>query len=182
MARVIRAADPGARVVKAVVRDATLEAQRVATQIHDAAARDGFAAGLAQAGALLVEAAALRAATLATAEHDVTTLALEVARRIMTDALTVDPSLIVGVVAPLLERVRFAGATVLRVHPEDRPALEAWIRLGGPRSEPLAALTLQSDAMITRGGCIVSTGGSEQDARIETQLSALAKALGISYP
>jgi flagellar biosynthesis/type III secretory pathway protein FliH len=71
---------------------------------------------------------------------------------------------------------------VLRANPGvacglDQPTAALQLRAGLD-----CPIELHSDAQITRGGCVIESNLGELDARIETRLSELARALGLEEP
>ena len=86
-----------------------------------------------------------------------------------------------GVGTPrLAERVhvRSARQVTLRVHPEDGALLEAALADLRATAELRGSLHIEPDAALERGDCIVISDAGVLDARIETQLLALQRALG----
>ena len=82
--------------------------------------------------------------------------------------------------APHLARVRRAQHIVLKLHPADAHwlaphAAELRERVGLPGD-----IEVRADASISRGGCLVESSLGRIDARIETRLSELTRALGLS--
>jgi flagellar assembly protein FliH len=72
---------------------------------------------------------------------------------------------------------------VLRLHPDDATWLEQNpTALSELREQQTLAssLELRPDPSITRGGCVVESNIGELDARVETRLTLLAAALGVS--
>ena len=181
-------AKPAGTVVSAAVFDARAEAQRILAEARAEAdalraqARDeGLAAARETARAettqTLVRLHAETARARAAAADDVKRLAIRIAEKIVGRALTLDPDVIADICAQAVRGAAEQRQIVLRVHPDDLPALErARPRL---RSEFLRAhdVTLRADPAVGRGGCIVDTEVGSIDARLETQLGALERAL-----
>jgi flagellar biosynthesis/type III secretory pathway protein FliH len=80
-------------------------------------------------------------------------------------------------VAPLLDRLRRAHRLEIRVHPDDRAALERQLAALRGATRPSAVLQVEGDATLSRGSCVVISDVGSLDARVETQLAALARAL-----
>ena len=158
---------------------AVREAEADATQIREEARNRAREEGRAEAAALLAEAAAIRDRALAGAERETARLAIAVAQRILGEELALAPERITAMVADVLGRARRAADVTVTVHPEDAATLrqmqsELLERAGRP-----ARFAIVEDAALTRGGCTVKTELGELDARIEVQLEALARALGL---
>jgi flagellar biosynthesis/type III secretory pathway protein FliH len=65
----------------------------------------------------------------------------------------------------------------LRVHPDDAPALADRVQALAERLPAPGALALVTDESVGRYGCVVETALGRVDARLETQLAALERAL-----
>lgn len=171
-----------ARRVVEEARNAAAEARAAAQAeveaIRSAAERLGREAGRAEAAALLVRAAADRDRLLASLSHEVAGVAVSVARRILGDALAVEPGRVIDLAARALEAVRDRAAVAVRVSPADA----ARIRGAEPRLAALLArapgLVLREDAALAPGTVVVETEAGRVDASVEAQLGALAHALG----
>lgn len=182
MARVIRG---DARLQKRAVVDAEAQA---ATLLHEAA-RDaaaqvaaavaeaealreqararGHDAGLAMAGARLIEAGHAHEAALAEAQAQVAKLGAAIARQLLHAELELAPERIRGIVAAVLEKNRRAARVSVRVAVEARNEL---LDLG-------AGIEVITDPSLGPGDCVVESDLGRFDARIEVRLDALDKAL-----
>ena len=188
MARVIQA-DAAARVVPAVVVDATDRAQRLIAAAHAeadairAAARDeGRMQGRAELTVALLDQQRAHAQAVDALEQQTLDVALLVAKRVVGEALALEPQRIAEIALPLLSRLRRARRLVLRVHPEDCAALAALLQARVERGGAQVALQVEGDITISRGGCIASSDIGTLDARVETQLEAIARALQPKTP
>lgn len=153
MARVIRGA---ARVVRRAALDSAVERELV-----------GGLAELARERARLREGAS----------REIGSLALEVATRLVGEQVCADPALLERIVHRALARARADSAVRVSLHPDDRKALEA--RLAGRLPDEIV---LEDDPAMARGGCHVRGGLVTVDARIETALAVIARAMGIDGP
>ena len=97
------------------------------------------------------------------------TLAIAAARRIVGAQLDLAPDTVKSIVSQVLERARRAQQVTIRVHPDDITRIEEM-----PQTQ---AATIQGDASVERGGCIVETELGQLDGRIDVQLAALERAL-----
>jgi flagellar assembly protein FliH len=163
---------------------------RIATARADGY-REGFAAGLARgreegeapsrdAVAILRKAAARladeRAAVVAGAEKDLADLAIAIAARVIRREAAVDRDLVVRVVRDALHRVTPLEEIVVRLHPADAKMV---------RETPTALEALREvrhfeivgDRRVGRGGCLVEAGAGAIDARLETALEEIERAL-----
>ena len=184
MARVIRAdnREPGvipAQVVSAHERARAIvaDAEHRADALRADAEREGRAvaeAALAKELLRMAEALDLERASLREAAIEI---ALQAARRVIGQALTERPELVRQSVTALLARVRRARSVTVRVHPDDQATLGPELASLRERSGLDGTLRFESDASLTRGGCVVHSDVGSLDARIETQLAALERAL-----
>ncbi len=184
MGRVIRADRAGPAVIAAEVADATAQARAIleraraqAEQIAAAARVEGRAEGRAELAAGLLAQAQERERALQALEPQAVELALLAARRIVGQELSVRPAAVAEMVVPLLRRLRRARQVTLRVHPDDGAALEPCLRALCAQAELAAGVQLEHDPTLERGDCVVQSELGSLDARIETQLQALARAL-----
>lgn len=127
-------------------------------------------------GALGAEVRALREAVLRDAEEAVAALALEIAWKVVRERGEALRDRVVAQAQELVGRVRDGGPLRVLVHPQDVPVLEAARDVLAGAADG-AALEVQGDPRISRGGCLVETPARLADARIEVQLARLGEAL-----
>jgi flagellar biosynthesis/type III secretory pathway protein FliH len=152
--------------------DALLEeARREADQIRGEARSAAEAEGRASVAALLALAASRRDRALAAAEREVIALATAVARRIVGETVERDPATVIRLAREAIARARGASQLTVRVAPEDVEALTAFA------AEHRVALTVEPDATLGRGDCLVRSDVGTVDARLDTQVHALRDAL-----
>jgi flagellar biosynthesis/type III secretory pathway protein FliH len=189
---------PSARIPGAVrdadrrVREMIAAAEARAAAIVSAAEGEGVAAraraedeghraGLARAGAALAAAAAARDRRLAAVEREVAAIALEIARAVLGRELSTRPDAVVDLAARALAEARERREVTLRVHPDDaREVRAAEGRLGAILAR--APLAVREDAGLAPGDAVVETDGGCIDARIETQLGELRRAVEEELP
>jgi flagellar assembly protein FliH len=147
---------------------------------------DGQAAGLAaaraQAGQLHALTLALPAA-LRIAENKVAdellALALDIAKQVLGQALTVDPQAILAVVHELLQaEPALSGAPQLLLHADDAALVKEHL------ADELKGVgwRIRVDAHIKRGGCRVLASGGERDATLETRWERVTASLARNPP
>ena len=153
-----------------------------------ASAQDGAAAGprapldregaLAAVTELLVSARAAAAAERAAAKDVALVLARKMAEKIVGRAVELDPSIMGEIAGQALAASRArAGSVVLRVHPDDLAAVEKSRPSWSQRIAAAADVHLVADDSVGRNGCVVETEVGRLDARLQTQLDALERAL-----
>jgi flagellar biosynthesis/type III secretory pathway protein FliH len=125
-------------------------------------------------------AARVRAAVEPSALRLAGRLATKMAEKIVGRAIDLAPGLMAELAEQALVASRArAGVIRLRIHPDDRALLagdEARGRLLA-RLEAGAELELRDDPAVGRHGCVVETATLRLDARLDTQLAALERAL-----
>jgi flagellar assembly protein FliH len=103
-----------------------------------------------------------------------TTLAIEIARKVVTVAFTLDETCIARVAEQALQRLPpHLEPTRILLNPEDRRLL---MDLLGPESSG-RKLTYLSDPSISRGGCKLATATSDIDATLETRWRRVTEVL-----
>ncbi|ASS75650.1 hypothetical protein CIG75_12055 [Tumebacillus algifaecis] len=150
--------------------------------------QEGIALGMEQAQAECVEmlqaadeqyqsAVEERRRYFAQAEPMIVDLALEVAKKIMIRESSVDRSFVVEVVQAALDEMHDSGKVEVRVHPDDHAVVQQnreRLRKDVPGQ---AELLIIKDHSVEAGGCVVCTSFGNIDARIDTQLEEVRKAL-----
>ncbi len=152
------------------------------------ARRQGYADGQDAAAAELTEAlaAAARQAAAVRVQAEPAAmrlsgrLAAKMAEKIVGHAVEVDPDTLIAIAAQALVASRArAGLIKLRVNPDDRAALERdeARRVLLARFDGGVELEILADPAVGRGGCVVETATVRLDARLETQIAALERAV-----
>src|SRR5262245_46641918 len=184
--RVVPAATLDARDEAAArLAAARADAEAIRTQAgeaHDEALQQGRDQGRAEAAAelaTLLAAARVHAARVREASTPAAiTLAVKMAEQIVGRAVTLAPEMMAEIVGAALEACRPRGDWVrVHVHPDDAAAVTARRDALAARAPAGAALDIVADEAVGRHGCIVETALGRVDARLETQLAALERAL-----
>jgi len=99
-------------------------------------------------------------------QDELVQLAMAIARQVVLRELSTQPELIRDVVTQAIAALP-AGNRHLRIHlhPEDAHLLSEHLD-----NHEIASWKLIEDATLTRGGCLVDTGATRIDARLETRL------------
>lgn len=122
--------------------------------------------------------AALRVAEREVAD-DLMALALDIARQVLGQALTVEPQAILAVVRELLQaEPALAGAPQLILHPDDASLIKKHL----PDDLQAAGWRIRADATTNRGGCRVLASSGEQDATLETRWERVTAMLARNPP
>jgi flagellar biosynthesis/type III secretory pathway protein FliH len=174
----------GARVIDGAVYDAKNEAARIvadahaeAEQIAEQARELGRAEGRAEVAGMLVRARAQLERRIAEAERELMALAVRIAGRILRRDIALAPESVVEIAKAALDDAQGRHDFVLRAHPDDVALLEAESPGLLARLSVSAHLLIRADDTIERGGCVVESELGVVDARLETQLEAIERAL-----
>ena len=112
-----------------------------------------------------------RSRVFAAVEGELIDLAMAIARKVIGDAVARDTEGFMQMASAAAQQLGQAGPYQLRVHPEDARRLnERWPQ------EQRREWEIVPDDRIAVGGCIVSCGASQVDARPETQLGLIQQA------
>lgn len=154
--------------------------------IHQEAHKGGYDAGYEE-GTARARMEALRLHTLAESleeamgqldqriADDLVSFALELARRMVSQALQVQPDLVLATVREALQQL-FHGHATIHVHPEDAGLVKAFL---AEQAGHVGHRVFEDEA-IARGGCRVEAAGSQVDATMETRWRRIVETLGRS--
>jgi flagellar biosynthesis/type III secretory pathway protein FliH len=135
---------------------------------------DGVAAQVTE---ILVAARRAAEAERVAATDAALVLARKMAEKIVGRAVDLDPSVMRDIASHALVSCRpRSGPIVLRVHPDDRAAVESG-RSRWPQDISSLGVQLASDPTVGRSGCVIDTPVGRLDGRLATQLDALERAL-----
>ena len=133
---------------------------------------------LAEVTELLVSARAATKLERAAAKDVALVLARKMAERIVGRAVELEPSVMGEIVGQALAASQArGGGVVLRVHPEDLAAVDQSRPRWSQRIATAADVRVVADDSVGRHGCVVETVVGRLDARLQTQLDALERAL-----
>jgi flagellar biosynthesis/type III secretory pathway protein FliH len=128
--------------------------------------------------ALVAAARAHAAALSAAATPTAIALSTKMAEQIVGHAVAVAPGVMAEIVGVALDACRPRGDWVrVRVHPDDAAAVAARRDALVSRAPRAAVLEIVEDETVGRHGCVIETPVGRVDARLETQLAALERAL-----
>lgn len=106
-------------------------------------------------------------------EPEVVGLALEIAEKLITRELTLNPDAVAAVARDCIGRVRDRQEIVIHGHAADIETLQRY-RDQFIRLEDLGSLRIVEDSRLSmRGGILLENSGGEIDARMETQLERI---------
>jgi flagellar biosynthesis/type III secretory pathway protein FliH len=175
-----------ARVLSPKLQRARVDADAVRARAHEDAAAireraraEGLASAEIEAAKTMIELASQASELRESASRDVASLALEIAGRVVHEAVCLDASLLERIVLRTLARAREESRVEVQLHPEDRAALT--LRFAGHGGLP-DTVRLVDAADQARGGCVVSSERIRIDARVESAIAAIARAMGVDAP
>jgi flagellar assembly protein FliH len=143
-----------------------------------AATTTATTAAMEEVAAILAAARAVANQERAAARDAAVLLARKMAEKIVGHAVAVDPKIMREIAARALDAAKPGRESVLlRVHPDDLASLAGtqaeWLAEAGVKAD----VKLIADAAVGRSGCVVETAVGRLDARLQTQLDALERAL-----
>ena len=192
------------RKAEAIIAEAEQRADELATRTHDEAFEAGRVEGLEQGRAEGFKQGSHKAVTEARqqfhklqaawqqaaddwdqqrqtmqrqAQETILRFALRFAERIVHRVVEVDRSVIVDQLAVALAYVLKPTAPTVRIHGDDRPALEEAMPQLLAQFNQIESLKLVEDPQIERGGCVVCYGQGRIDATVQTQIDRLTRAI-----
>jgi flagellar assembly protein FliH len=126
-------------------------------------------------GALVTSASEQLEAAEQMAGQAVLELACEIARQVLRHEIASNPNTLLPVIREALGQL-FADskAVVIKLHPQDLDVLQDVLH----EEYPSLPLTLQPDATLTRGGCLVESAGTVIDGRLEKRWARAIGRLG----
>jgi type III secretion protein L len=151
-------------------------AERAARELREAAYQEGREAALTEFAQLLLDARERRDAAVTSAERDLLSLAVKLAEKIIGREVERDPATLADIVASALRHARQNEALTVRLNPADLPAVEAHRARLDPAGRA-RFLDLVADPRVGPGGCVIESESGTVDARLETQLRVLERAL-----
>jgi flagellar assembly protein FliH len=167
-------------------------AQQEAAGIREQARREGFAEGMVAGRAELRELAEpavqalsdavervreLQAAASDAVERQAVVLAMEIAEKVVSGAIAVQPDRVLDVVRGTLRAIVERERLVVQVNPEDLEIVREGLdeltgALGG-----IEHVEVQEERRVQRGGAVVRTAVGEVDANIGTKLDLAREAV-----
>lgn len=175
---------PGGKIVRAEDEQAWRDGYSFlagAQQAHAAEKARGFAegkaAGSVEATKLIAETTAKVDKYLTTLDRDVAKLTFDIVRRVLGQFD--DAELVARAVRQAITEFRYAKALNVKIHPAAEPRVVQMIAEYHAQAENIIPITIERDPNLDPQACFVSSEFTIVEATIETQLEAIAKAMGI---
>lgn len=167
-ARILEEAEEFAAEIR---REAYEESENLKTQAY----REGTENALIEFERNLVESREIREKVWRETEKDLLRLAVRLAERIIGREIEKSDKTIVEIVSTALQNARQQEKLTVRVNPKDLPTLEKQTKnLGSGR---IQFIDFVADPRVASSGCMIESEVGTIDARLETQLRVLERAL-----
>ncbi len=166
-------------------RNLISRAREEAQSIKEAAAKEGYEEGLAQAQADINDVKNAITAFLGAKQKvfdylapNIMDISIDIAKKIIKKELSQDPSIILDNIADIFKELSKEETKItLNVNPAQVSLLKAEIPSVLSNAGIEAKVLVVPDESIMEGGCMVVTTNGVTDATIETQLSVISEAL-----
>ena len=129
---------------------------------------------------MVTQIAAAREALWARQEAEMVALALDIARQVVKTEVTQNPEVVRALLANAVRRITDKDNVRVRVSVSDAPRVKEMRQDLMEMMDGLRHLEIVDDRRVGEGGCVIETNAGTIDAKIETQLSEVARALGVS--
>jgi len=167
-ARILEEAEDFAAEIR---REAQEDAENLKTQAY----LQGTENALTEFERNLIESREIREKVWRETEKDLLRLAVRLAERIVGREIEKSDKTIVEIVSTALQNARQQEKLTVRVNPKDLPALEKQTKnLGSGR---IQFIDFVADPRVASTGCMIESEVGTIDARLETQLRVLERAL-----
>lgn len=171
-----------------IVQDAKMQAETILANARMSGHEQGFAEGLAEAQhqyrvkideslAMMRQIEADGKKRLLQSEQQIVELSVAIAERIIEKQLETDHQWIVNTVKSALAEVIDRSRIEIAAHPEDIPILVMAKEEFLPMMASKGELHFVSEPSIRQGGCVLHTSQGTIDARLDTQLNEVKRAL-----
>jgi flagellar assembly protein FliH len=134
----------------------------------------------AEIDAIVLQIGAAREGLWAQQEPEMVALALDIARQVIKTEVTQNPEVIRALLANAVRRITDKDNVRVRVSVADAPRVKEMRQDLMELMDGLRHLEIVDDRRVGEGGCVIETNAGTIDAKIETQLSEVARALGVS--
>jgi type III secretion protein L len=171
-AEAVRILDEARAFADEIRRQALEETAR----LRDEAYREGMEKSLAEFEQNLLEALEIRERVWRETERDLLRLAIRLAEKIIGREITNDKKTITDIVAAALQNARQQEKLTVRVNPSDLSLIEEEREKFLP-SGRARFIDFVADPRVPSGGCLIESEVGTIDARLETQLRVLERAL-----
>lgn len=113
-------------------------------------------------------------------EPEMVALALDIARQVVKTEITQNPEVVRAVLSNALRRLTDKENVRVRVSVGDAPRVKEMRQDLLEVVDGLRHLEILDDRRVADGGCVIETNAGSIDAKIETQMAEVARALGVN--
>lgn len=113
-------------------------------------------------------------------ESEMVALALDIAKQVIKTEVAQNPAVVQAVLANALRRITDKDNVRVRVSVSDAPRVKEAREDLMEIVDGLRFIEIVADRRVGDGGCVVETNAGTIDAKIETQIAEVARALGVS--
>ncbi|HEX8368801.1 MAG TPA: type III secretion system stator protein SctL [Pyrinomonadaceae bacterium] len=152
------------------------EALEETANLREQAYREGMEKSLTEFEQNLLEALEIRERVWRETERDLLRLAVRLAEKIIGREITNDKKTVTDIVAAALQNARQQEKLTVRVNPSDLSLIEEEREKFLP-SGRARFIDFVADPRVASGGCLIESEVGTIDARLETQLRVLERAL-----
>ncbi len=133
----------------------------------------------AEVDGMVAQIAEARATLWARQEPEMVALALDIARQVVKTEVTQNPEVVRALIANAVRRITDKDNVRVRVSVADAPRVKEMRQDLMEMMDGLRHLEIVDDRRVGGGGCVIETNAGTIDAKIETQFSEVARALGV---
>ncbi len=151
---------------------------------HQAGLNQGRAEGVAQAEQIMQrfddairDAVQQRHHLLVEAKQKILDLVVAISRKVTCGAVVADPKATLSIISAVIDTLVDPGTLKIKVSPEHHSFIQQNIDRFAGDSALIRELTIESDARVRSGGCLIETPTDDIDARVESQLQVIEETL-----
>jgi len=134
----------------------------------------------AEMDSIATDIAAAREALWLSQESEMVALSLDIARQVIKTEVSQNPAVVHAVLANALRRITDKDNVRVRVSVADAPRVKEAREDLMEIVDGLRFIEIVEDRRVGDGGCVIETNAGTIDAKIETQIAEVARALGVS--
>lgn len=177
--QIVSAREEAARILEEAEEFASelrREAREDAENLRAEAYREGNETALAEFENNLFEVREIRERVWRETEKDLLRLAVRLAEKIVGREIKKDSKTVIDIVSAALQNARQQEKLTVRVNPADLPTVESQMERFSNAAR-VRFLDFTADPRVSVGGCLIESEVGTIDARLETQLRVLERAL-----
>jgi flagellar biosynthesis/type III secretory pathway protein FliH len=118
-----------------------------------------------------------REALLNEARDKILDLVIQISRKVTFDAVSADPEATLAIINGAIDTLADRSRLKVKVNPEHLPVVKQHIERYLKDPDILNEITIEADARVRYGGCLIETPTEEVDARVESQMEVVQEAI-----